>query len=104
VPSSSSPSSSPTGPSQFAAERQLLDEARDALVKGDPERALDRVETHRRRFLNPLLAEERDAMEIEALARAGRLAEARARADQFQKRSPDSLFLPTVQSAVESNP
>lgn len=95
---------SSAGPSQFAAERQVLDEARDALVQGDPDRALARVETHRRRFLNPLLAEERDAMEVEALARAGRLAEARARAEQFKKRSPDSLFMPTVQSAVESNP
>jgi hypothetical protein len=107
VPSPVAPShaaSASSGPSQLAAERALLDEARSALVQGDPSRAIERLQRHRRTFLNPMLAEERDAMEVEALARAGRSAEARARADAFRKRSPDSLFMPTVQSAIESIP
>lgn len=89
---------------QLDAERLLLDEARAALVQGEPERALDRLERHRRTFAAPVLGEERDAMEVEALAKAGRGAEARAKADAFRRRWPDSLFLPAVETAVESIP
>ncbi len=89
---------------QLAAERMLLDEARGALGQGDPGRALDRLERHRRTFATPILGEERDAMEVEALAKLGRSAEARAKADAFRRRTPNSLFLPAVESAVESIP
>jgi hypothetical protein len=65
---------------------------------------LKRLEQHQRRFLNPLLAEERDAMWIEALAQAGRPTEARVRAEAFRKKYPSSLFLPTVDSVVPPNP
>jgi len=92
------PSASAT--SQLQAERELLDEARAGLVAGEPSRALDRLEQHRRRFLNPLLAEERDAMWVEALAQAGRLDDARQRAAAFHRTYPQSLFLPTIDSAV----
>jgi hypothetical protein len=43
-------------------------------------------------------------MEVEALAKVGRSAEARAKADAFRRHTPNSLFLPAVQSAVESIP
>jgi len=43
------------GPSQLAAERSLLDQARAALVEGDPTRALEHLDKHRRAFLNPML-------------------------------------------------
>jgi hypothetical protein len=82
----------------------LLDEARGALVQGDPNRALGRIEQHRRTFASPILGEERDAMEVEALMKAGRTAEARAKADAFGRRTPNSLFLPAVESAIESIP
>jgi hypothetical protein len=90
--------------SQLSAERILLDEARAALAQGDPARAIDRLERHRRTFATPLLAEERDAMWIQALVKAGRYDEARARASAFQKRSPDSLFSSVVASAIDSIP
>jgi hypothetical protein len=90
--------------SQLAAERALLDEARSALIQGEAAGALERLERHRRTFANPILDEERDAMEVEALVKAGRDNEARARAGAFRKRSPTSLFLPTVESAVRSIP
>ena len=99
---SAAPSSSRT--TQLAAERVLLDEARAALVQGDPGRALDRVEQHRRTFANPILGEERDAMEVEALVKVGRAAEARTKADAFRRRMPNSLFLPAVDTAIESIP
>jgi len=104
VPAPAHSPSAPVGPSQLAAERALLDEARTALVQGEPARALDRLQKHRRTFLNPMLAEERDAMEVEALAGLGRGDEARSKADAFRRHSPDSLFMPTVQSAVGSIP
>ncbi len=94
----------PAHSSQLSAERILLDEARAALAQGDPARAIDRLERHRRAFPAPLLAEERDAMWIQALVKAGRYDEARARAATFQKRSPDSLFTSVVDSAIDSIP
>jgi hypothetical protein len=90
--------------SQLSAERILLDEARAALAQGDPGRAIDRLERHRRTFQAPLLAEERDAMWVQALVKAGRYDEARARAASFRKRSPDSLFSSVVDSAIDSIP
>jgi hypothetical protein len=101
-PPSAAPSSSRT--TRIAAERVLLDEARAALVQGDPGRALDRIEQHVRTFANPILGEERDAMEVEALVKTGRAAEARTKADAFRRRMPNSLFLPAVETAIESIP
>jgi hypothetical protein len=65
--------------SQLAAERVLLDQARTALVEGDVARALEYVQRHRRTFVSPILGEERDAMEVEALVKAGRYEDARGR-------------------------
>jgi hypothetical protein len=73
-------------------------------MQGDPVRALDRLDRHRRSFPHPLLAEERDAMRVQALVKAGRYDEARARASIFLKRSPDSLFSSVVNSAIASIP
>jgi len=97
-------SASSSRTAQIGAERVLLDEARGAIVQGDPIRALDRIEQHRRTFATGILGEERDAMEVEALAKAGRSAEARAKADAFRHHTPNSLFLPAVESAIESIP
>jgi hypothetical protein len=91
-------------PSQLSAERVLLDQARAALAQGDPASALERLDRHRRIFPAPLLAEERDAMWIEALVKAHRYDEARSRAEIFRRRSPDSLFSSVVDSAIESIP
>jgi hypothetical protein len=96
------PSSAPTlRLSQLAAERAILDEARRALAQGDAGQALDRLERHRRMFSSPQLAEERDAMWIQALIKADRREEARARGEAFRKRYPDSLFSSAVDSALE---
>jgi hypothetical protein len=108
APSAATPAPFSSGPvtraSQLTAERMILEEARKALAQGDPPRALDRLERHRRSFANPLLAEERDAMWIQALVKAGRYDEARSRGEAFRKRSPDSLFSSSVESALESIP
>ena len=104
APSSAPLVSSSSRSAQLTAERVLLDEARGALVQGDPSRALDRIERHRRTFAVPILGEERDAMEVEALAKVGRAGEARAKAEAFRRHTPNSLFLPAVESAVETIP
>jgi hypothetical protein len=90
--------------SQLSAERLILDEARAAIVQGDPRRGLDRLERHRRLFPNPLLAEERDALQVQALVKAGRYDEAKASAEAFRKRTPESIFLPMVEAAIASIP
>ena len=90
--------------SQLSAERIMLDEARAALMEGNTSRALALIDRHRRNFANALLAEERDALEVQSLVKAHRFDEARARADAFRKRTPGSLFLSVVDAAVESIP
>ncbi|HTB77893.1 MAG TPA: hypothetical protein VK762_31825 [Polyangiaceae bacterium] len=104
TPPTTPSAASPTGASQLSAERILLDEARAAIAQGDPARALDRLERHRRTFPVPLLGEERDAMWVQALVKAGRYDEARSHAAAFRKRSPDSLFSSVVDSAIDSIP
>jgi hypothetical protein len=91
-----------SGPSQLAAERRLLDSARSVLVGGDPNNALSLLDAHRARFPRGVLAEERDALSIQALVKAGRNDEARTQAQVFRERSPDSLFSSAVESAIES--
>ncbi|HEX6836980.1 MAG TPA: outer membrane protein assembly factor BamD [Polyangia bacterium] len=86
--------------SDLAAERSLLTDARSALQSGDTARALTILTAHARRFPRGQLAEERDALEIVALARAGDQPRARARAEEFVRRHPHSLFLPSVRQAA----
>jgi hypothetical protein len=93
-----------SGLSSLSEERALLDAARAALGAGDGERALAMTETHQRRFAHPQLAEEREAIAIQALVIAGRFGEARARAARFQEIAPDSLFAPAVLASLASIP
>src|SRR5262249_26336979 len=65
-------------PSPIGAERRLLDEARAALVQGDPQAALERLGAAKRVVPRPVLVEERDALLVEALVAAHRPEEARA--------------------------
>jgi outer membrane protein assembly factor BamD (BamD/ComL family) len=82
----------------------ILDEARSALLRGEAQQALDALERHRRTFPSPVLGEERDALQVQALVKAGRYAEARARGEAFGRRVPDSFYLPMVNAALASIP
>ncbi len=95
---------SPSSASTLEAERSLLDEARSALSQGDALRALSLTESHIRRFGHPQLAEEREALAIQALVSGGRYEEARGRAARFRTAWPSSLFLPAVEASVASIP
>jgi hypothetical protein len=103
APSAATSSARPA-PSSLSAERALLDNARTALTQGEPARAIALTEEHARRFPRPRLAEEREAIAIQALVLAGRPADARERAALFRATFPNSLFLPAVETSLESIP
>lgn len=98
------PSAEPARDGDLAAETRLVDTARAALAHGDFAAALAAATTHERRFPAGRLAEEREAILIQALAGARRGDDARARADAFRARYPSSFFLPLVERAVSSPP
>jgi hypothetical protein len=82
----------------------LLDGARTALTQGEPDRAIALTEEHARTFARPRLAEEREAIAVQALVLEGRSADARDRAARFRTSYPNSLFLPAVETSLESIP
>jgi hypothetical protein len=86
--------------SGLAAERALLDRARQALARGDTEDAERSLELHTRRYPIGLLLEEREALAIKVLVDLGRREEARRRAGKFKERYPRSLFGPSVDEAI----
>jgi hypothetical protein len=51
-----------------------------------------------------MLGEEREVLMVQALVRAARYDEARARATAFRRTVPDSLFLSAVDAAIASIP
>lgn len=85
---------------RLAAERSFIAEARAALSSGNAGGALLALEAHKSEHLQGALAEEREALMIMALARAGRVDEARARATTFSTTWPKSLFAQAVSDAV----
>ncbi len=82
-----------------AEEVRLLERAQDALRRS-PSDALALCAEHQRRFAHPTLAQEREVIAIEALERAGRHDEARARADRFAASYPQSTHLRRVREIV----
>jgi hypothetical protein len=88
----------------LAAERALLEEARMAMARGSAPEAIAALRRHETAFPRGRLAEERDAMLVQALARAGLGGEAEGRAKAFRERFPGSLFMPVVDGAVKARP
>ena len=94
----------PSRDGSLAAERRLLDAARAALVAGDRAAGLDLLTKHARTFPRGVLAEEREALTIDAFVASGRCDEARRRAEGFRSRYPGSLFAPSVAAALAAIP
>lgn len=88
----------------LARERQAIEKARSALARGDAESALSAVAEHAKAFPRGQLTEAREAIAIQALARAGRRDEARARAERFRQKFPGSMYSPVVEAAISSIP
>lgn len=91
---------SPTGVSDLAAERELLDRARKALARGDAADAQQALELHARRHAFGRLVEEREALAIKVLFDLGRTEDGRRRAAKFKEHFPRSLFGPSVDEAL----
>jgi len=85
--------------SNLDLERELLDVARAALDRGNAAGALEALAEHTQRFPGAQLGEERHALMVQALAGAGRRAEARTVAAQFRTRYPKSMLRPVVDAA-----
>lgn len=88
----------------LARERQLIEQARSALVRGALPAARETLDEHRSAFPGGRLAEERESLAIQASIRAGDFARARADAQAFRERFPESLLLPAVEAALSSIP
>ena len=89
------PGVAPSASSTSTTESALLTEAHAALGS-NPSHALELVAEHRARFPKGQMGLERDMIEIQALEALGKTDEARARADAFRKRHPDSPFGPRL--------
>lgn len=93
---STSPRRSPVS---TLSEADLLGQAQSALA-GDPARALALAEQHRSHFAHGVLVQEREVIAVEALARLGRAAEAKARGERFLRVFPSSAHRSKIQSIV----
>jgi outer membrane protein assembly factor BamD (BamD/ComL family) len=80
-----------------------LRDAWAALSASQPERALELVQIDERTHPSGPLSEERAALQIVALARLNRLAEARAAAAAFAKTYPTSVHGALVEHAVRGH-
>lgn len=107
APPSTSLAAPPTNGSQAApkastdpGEVLTLEKIRSALRSGDSSSALAAVAEHEKRYPSGAHVEEREALAVQALARAGRREEASARADRFRKRYPSSFFMAIVDAAA----
>jgi hypothetical protein len=75
----------------------LLERSRAALDR-DPAAALSLAEAHARSYPSGIFAQEREMLAIEALLKLKRKADARARAERFVERYPDSPQAPRVRA------
>jgi hypothetical protein len=73
---------------ELAREVALLARATQELRAGDAQKALRTLETHRRKYPNGLLEQERRSARAQALCTLGRVAEGRAEQQQLEERSP----------------
>jgi len=83
----------------LAEEVKHLAEVR-ALATGDPAGAARKADEGHKRFSGGMLYQEREAVAITALARAGRAGEAKARAGRFLSQFPKSPFADQVRAAA----
>jgi hypothetical protein len=85
-------------PSRLAAEGRVVLEARRELREGDAPGALRRLEAARSEFADGALVQEREALSIEALSRAGQREAAGRRAEAFVRAYPGSPHAASVRN------
>ena len=84
----------------LAAERRLLDAARDKLGARDSGAALSLLAAHAQRYARGTLSMEREALRVRALLLEDRRDEARSVAQRFVARWPSSALRPAVEAMV----
>lgn len=84
----------------LSKELALLAEARKALIAGDSAAALVAVRRHGEVYPRGQLAEERDALHVQALAASGQKTAAEGLARRFEARYPGSMLLRAVRAAI----
>jgi hypothetical protein len=106
--SASAPTTGSTGAAEVSStgdptdELQLLERAQAAAARGQGDEALTFVARHGREFPRGRFAVEMSVVEIEELARAGRLDEAEARGERFLASHPGSPYTRRVEAVVRS--
>ncbi len=80
-------------------EQALLEQARVALARGQPKQALIALESHAKGYPSSRLREEREALTVLALHASGDPS-APARAAEFMRRYPRSLFGPAIEAQL----
>jgi len=106
VPSTvpASPAPAPIKTSSIKDELDLLRQAQQRLNGGYAEEALSMLESHQRGHPDGRLKQERMAVRVFALCKAGRRAEARAAARRFLAEAPSSPLAPRVARACAEPP
>lgn len=92
--------SEPATSDELREESALLVRTREALNASDGARALELIRESRERFVGARLAQERDALEVQALVMAGETAQATARARTFLARYPESPHAEKIRAIV----
>lgn len=100
---SSAPPISTRTSADLTEETRLLTEAQRALAS-NPTEALRICEAHRKTFARGVLAQERDAVVVEALVKQGRLGEAKRAAAAFARSYPGSSHLRRISDLVGAQP
>jgi len=86
--------------SELKAEAQELARARNLLGEGRAGEALRVLEASARRFASGALRDERELLQVQALARLGQTEAARSRARLFLARDPKSALAPRMRRAA----
>lgn len=92
-----------TDADELLREAELLERARADIAR-DPASSLRTLDQHREGFGDGQLTAERELLAIDALARQGRGAEARARGAAFLSRFPSSPYADRVRRILGTNP
>jgi hypothetical protein len=100
APTESASDSAITVQTTLAEERSLVSLAREAIARRDGLSAIEALTAHERTFRYGKLAEERDALFVQALALSGRDSDARRRARDFEQRYPRSVFRPRIEAIL----
>jgi hypothetical protein len=81
-------------------ESDLIEAAWSALARKDSAAVFAALRRHQCHYPSGRLAEEREALRVLALARAGQSEQARERADAFQSEYPKSIHLAAIEAAL----